>query len=138
MQRLFGLPAATLAMVLTATLGAGAAVITVLALRNPIFFKLGARNLTRRRGRSAVIILGLMLATAIIASALSTGDTMASTIRSSVFRTLGATDELISVKSAGTGGALYSQSVQATYFPSRLYPQVATVARRSTAIDGVA
>ena len=138
MQRLFGLPVESLAVVLTVTLAAAVGVVTVLALRNRIFFKLGLRNLTRRRGRSLVIVLGLMLATAIIASALSTGDTMASTIRSSVFRQLGAIDELISVKSAGTGGAFYSQSVPATYFPSSVYADVAAGAGRSSAIDGLA
>ena len=138
MQRLFGLPVESLAVVLEVTLAIVLGVIAVLALRNRIFFKLGIRNMTRRRGRSLVIVLGLMLATAIIASALSTGDTMASTIRSSVFRQLGATDELVSVKSAGTGGAFYSQSVQATYFPNGLYADVAAAAQRSPAIDGVA
>ena len=138
MQRLFGLPVESLAVVLAVMLAIAVGAIAVLAFRNPIFFKLGIRNVTRRRGRSVVIILGLMLATAIIASALSTGDTMASTIRSSVFRQLGATDELVSVKSAGTGGAFYSQSVQATYFPISSYGQVAAAADQSTAVDGVA
>jgi putative ABC transport system permease protein len=137
-QRLFGAPVQSFAVVVTVLLAATLGAIGVLALRNRIFFKLGVRNLTRRPGRSAVIIAGLMLATAIIATALSTGDTMASTIRSSVYRQLGATDELISVKSAGSGGALYSQAIQAPYFSGSFYQQVADVARTSDAIDGIA
>ena len=53
-------------------------------VRDPIFLKLGLRNIPRRRGRSALIVVGLMLGTAIIAAALATGDTMSSTIRSYV------------------------------------------------------
>ena len=58
--------------------------------------------MTRRPARSALIVLGLMLGTAIISSALSTGDTMSSTIRSSVIDSLGQTDELVRAKGADT------------------------------------
>ena len=62
------------------------------------FFKLGVRNITRRRGRTALIVVGLMLGTTIIAAALATGDTMSHTIRSSAIESLGQTDELVSAK----------------------------------------
>src|SRR3954454_10114678 len=124
MERLFGVQVTTLAVVLVVLLGAAGVALGLLAVRNRIFFKLGVRNLTRRRGRSAVIVLGLMLATAIIAAALTTGDTMASTIRSSMFRTLGNTDEVVTVKSATTGGALYAQSARATYFDAATFDDI--------------
>ena len=54
-----------------------------------MFFRLGVRNAARRRGRSLLIVVGLMLATTIIAAALGTGDTMGRTVRSTVLRTLG-------------------------------------------------
>ena len=53
----------------------------MLALRNPVLVRLGVRNFGRRRGRTALIVLGLMLGTTIIAAALVTGDTMSHTIR---------------------------------------------------------
>src|SRR4051812_21653945 len=99
MQRVFGLPAGPLsvglAIALVATLGA----VTVVAARNAVFFKIGLRNIPRRRARSALIVVGLMLGTTIIASALLTGDTMAAAVRASVTRQLGVTDELVT---AGT------------------------------------
>src|SRR3954463_1995996 len=124
MERLFGVQLTTLAVVLVVVLVVAAATLGLLAVRNRIFFKLGVRNLTRRRGRSAIIVLGLMLATAIIAAALSTGDTMASTIRSTVFRTLGNTDEVVGVRRSDTGGAMYAEAVQAPYFPASTFPAV--------------
>src|SRR3954453_9955377 len=138
MERLFGVQLTTLAVVLVVVLVVAAATLGLLAVRNRIFFKLGVRNLTRRRGRSAIIVLGLMLATAIIAAALSTGDTMASTIRSTVFRTLGHTDEVVGVRSSDNGGAMYEESVRATYFPASAFPGVATAARDTQLVDGVA
>src|SRR4051812_33222629 len=138
MERLFGVQLTTLAVVLVALLAAAGVILGVLAVRNRIFFKLGVRNLTRRRGRSAVIVLGLMLATAIIASALSTGDTMASTIRSTVFRTLGTTDEVVGVRRSDTGGAMYAEAVQAPYFLASTFPAVDKLARNTGLVDGLA
>ena len=77
MNEIFGVPADTLATVLAVLLAAGLAAVAALALRNPILLKLGLRNMPRRRARSALIVVGLMLGTAIIAAALATGDTMA-------------------------------------------------------------
>src|SRR5262245_41900957 len=100
MQRLFGLPLGTLASALLVVLAACIGVIAVLAMRNRVFARLAVRNVARRRGRSALIITGLMLATTIIAAALATGDTVSHTVRSSVLTALGATDEMVSAKGA--------------------------------------
>ncbi len=64
--------AAALALLLVLVLGA----VGALALRNRVFFKLGVRNVGRRRARTALIVVGLMLGTTIIASA-SRGDAAA-------------------------------------------------------------
>ena len=95
MDKLFGIPVATLAVVLAVALGATLAVIAALALRNRIFVRLGVRNVLRRPGRSALIVAGLMLGTAIVAAALATGDTMSHTIRQSALVSLGETDEVV-------------------------------------------
>ena len=62
--------------------------------------KLAVRSVGRRRGRSALIVVGLMLGTTIVAASLTTGDTMAHTIRSTAVQALGATDETIAPKGA--------------------------------------
>jgi putative ABC transport system permease protein len=100
MTKLFGIPTDTLVIVLVAVLMTAAATIALLAIRNRVFLRLGVRNVGRRRGRSALIVLGLMLGTAIIAAALATGDTMSRTIRSSATASLGNADERISVRGA--------------------------------------
>src|SRR6266511_2770374 len=100
MDKLFGIPMGPLATVLALLLAAVLSVVGALALRNRVFFRLGVRNLPRRPARTALIVLGLMLGTTIIAAALTSGDTMSATIRSSAITSLGSTDELVSVRGA--------------------------------------
>src|SRR2546423_7543623 len=99
MDRVFGLPAGPLAAALAILLVVAVGVLTAVAARNLVFLKIGLRNIPRRRSRSALIIAGLMLGTAIIAASLLTGDTMATAVRGSVTKSLGVTDEVIT---AGT------------------------------------
>src|SRR3954452_5461097 len=96
MNEVFGIPTGTLAFGTGVALAVTLAVVAVLAVRHPVFVKLGLRNLPRRRGRTVLIVLGLMLGTTIIAAALATGDTMSHTVRSEVGTSLGNADEMIS------------------------------------------
>ena len=86
MNKLFGIPTGPFAVGAAALLALTLLIVGLLAVRNPIFLKLGLRNIPRRRGRTMLIVAGLMLGTTIIASALATGDTMSTTIRSSILR----------------------------------------------------
>ena len=88
MKELFGIPMDTLAVVLAVLLACIAGSLGILALRNRVLLKLGVRNLGRRRARSALIVVGLMLGTTIIATALATGDTMSHSIRATATRQL--------------------------------------------------
>jgi putative ABC transport system permease protein len=99
-HELFGIPMNALLIILLVGLGAALGLTAALAVRNPILVKLGTRNVGRRRGRSALIVVGLMLGTTIIAAALTTGDTMSHTIRQTAVRSLGNTDEVVSAKGA--------------------------------------
>ncbi len=100
MSELFGIPIDTLLVILVAALAVGLGILAVLAVRNRILFRLAVRNVGRRRGRSALIVVGLMLGTTIIAAALTTGDTMNHTVRSTAVAALGGTDETIAPKGA--------------------------------------
>ena len=82
MQTLFGIPMNTLAVILSAAFGRGAVVGHCSPLRNRVFLRLGIRNVGRRRSRTLLILIGLMLGTALISAALNTGDTLAHTVRS--------------------------------------------------------
>ena len=113
--------------------------LAALALRNVVFFRLGIRNATRRRGRSVLIIVGLMLATTIIASALGTGDTMGRTVRFTVLRSLGAQDEWVTVKTAkATTPVAVGASTGADVFDQRVFGAVDRALRGSGVVDAVA
>src|SRR5579864_3893537 len=69
--------------------------IGMLALLNPLFFKMGLRNIPRRRAQTILIVVGLMLSTVIITSAFGTGDTLSYSVRSSVVTGVGYVDEAV-------------------------------------------
>ena len=100
MKELFGIPVDTLLVALLVGLGLALAALAILGLRNRVLVKLALRSVDRRRGRSALIVIGLMLGTTIVAAALTTGDTMSHTIRSTAVKTLGSADETVAVKGA--------------------------------------
>jgi putative ABC transport system permease protein len=138
MNEVFGIPAGALATALGVTLAVALAAVVLLALRDPILLKLGLRNIPRRRARSALIVVGLMLGTAIIAAALATGDTMSSTIRSYVIRSLGPTDELVSAKGTDVEAIAISESTQIGWFDDGAYERIRAAVAGSDLVDGVA
>jgi len=137
MTKIFGLPVDELTVVLTIVLALAIGAIAVLALRNRVFFRLGIRSLSRRRGRTALIVVGLMLGTTIISAAFATGDTMSHTIRSSATAALGNTDEIVGAK--GIEAALASQggSTGWRYFPQSYAGRLARDTRSSGVVKGV-
>jgi putative ABC transport system permease protein len=140
MSELFGAPMGTLAIVLVALVGVMLAGLAVVAARNRVFLRLGVRNVGRRRARSALIVLGLMLGTAIIAAALATGDTMSRTIRTSAIASLGHTDETISASAAKQilPAAETGSATGARYFPLSYFERIRRSVAGSPLIDGLA
>ena len=139
MNELFGIPVDTLLVVLLVGLVGSLCVLGALALRNRILVKLALRNVGRRRGRSALIVVGLMLGTTIIAAALATGDTMSHTIRSTAVPALGETDETIAPKGAvdDIPGELGAQPAPGWIPTSRTVARVRAAAAGSDLVDGV-
>lgn len=139
MKELFGIPVETLLVGLAVALGLISGLLAALLLRNPILVKLALRNAARRPGRSALIVVGLMLGTAIIAAALTTGDTMNHTIRSTAVRALGATDETVSVKGAAEDipGAL-GTATGTGWFDAAAVARIDRALTPSGLVDGVA
>jgi putative ABC transport system permease protein len=135
-SKLFGIPVGGLAAALVLMLAVVLAAVAVLALRNRVFLRLGVRNVRRRRGRSALIVVGLMLGTAIVTAALATGDTMSHTIRSAAVSALGQTDEVVAAKGVGTSLSTGSDSTGARYFPASYAKRIK--ASGSGLVDGVA
>jgi putative ABC transport system permease protein len=138
MHALFGIPVAELAVAMAIVLGILFGALAALAIRNRVFLRLGVRNVARRPGRSALIVVGLMLGTAIIAAALATGDTMSQTIRSSAVSALGQTDELVQAKGAKVNLRVETGTPTGVrYFPQAYFGRVAAAVRGSSAVDGV-
>ena len=141
MDELFGIPMGSLALGILIALAVLVGAVGALAIRNRIFLKLGIRNVTRRRARTALIVLGLMLGTTIITSALATGDTMSHTIRSSAITSLGQTDELVSVTGADVAAEVELGSTTGVeYFNQDVFPEVEyeLLLGHEDLIDGVA
>jgi putative ABC transport system permease protein len=140
MDKFFGIPMGPLAVTLVVLVAVLLGALAALAIRNRIFLRLGVRNVTRRRARTALIVLGLMLGTTIISSALVTGDTMSHTIRTSAVQALGATDVLVSVKGAEVDPAVQLGSTTGIeYFPESVLQEVGyDLTRHENLIDGVA
>jgi len=81
--------------------------LVLLAWRRPVFLKLGLRPIPRRRAQSALIVLGLMLATLIITAAFITGDTLSHSIRSVAIEGMGEIDELVQAGDGSMGSAYF-------------------------------
>src|SRR5437870_4485599 len=95
MHALFGVPMNTIMIVLLCLLGVCLASIAYVALRNRIIFLIGLRNIPRRVAQTALIIIGLMLSTLIIAAAFATGDIVDYSISNKAYEILGHVDETV-------------------------------------------
>lgn len=122
MEKLFGVEIASIAGGLSAALILVLTGLCLLALRRPVFFKLGLRPIPRRRAQSTLIVIGLMLATLIITAAFITGDTLSHTIRTLAIEGMGEMDEVVRV---GGGSQFYgSGSVVSSYFKMARFEQL--------------
>jgi putative ABC transport system permease protein len=138
MTKLFGIPVDTLLLVLLLALGVTLAIVAVLALRHPVLVKLGVRNVGRRRGRTALIVVGLMLGTTIVATALTTGDTMSHTIRGTAVATLGQTDELVSARGTEVSlGAGLGSATGVKYFDESVVDRIEQELGGTELVDGL-
>ena len=138
MSKLFGIPVDALAVVLVIVLAVALGAVAALALRNRVFFRLGVRNVRRRPGRSALIVVGLMLGTAIITAALATGDTMSQTIRSSATSALGQDRRGRRGKGRRGQPRRGRRFDRRSYFPQGYATRISAASRGSGLVDGVA
>src|SRR6266436_40500 len=95
MTQLFGIPLDTLTtilLVITLIIIGG---VGLLAITNAIFFKIGIRNIPRRRTQMLLIVFALMLSTTLISSVLATGDVITAAVQTIAVSNLGNVDETI-------------------------------------------
>lgn len=68
------------------------AVLVIDGLRHRILFRMGFRNIFRRKTNTVIVILGLMIATAIISSSFGVGDTMENMVEGEIYKEWDETD----------------------------------------------
>ena len=129
MEKVFGLPATELALGMTALLAFIFLLIGAGASRRFILVKMGSRNIPRRKGQSSLIVIGLMLSTAIIATSLGIGDTVRYSVRSVALDFLGPTDEIIK----GPGRQLIGEE----YFDFAQFQNIEQVTRDNKNIEAL-
>ena len=127
MEKIFGIPANNLAIVMAILLIVIFVVVIFGALRRFILFKMGTRNIPRRKGQSLLIVIGLMLSSIIIATSLGIGDTIRYSIRFVVVDSLGIVDEVIE----GPGKQLIGEE----YFDYSEFTYVQNITKDNTNID---
>ena len=92
-----GRPWKNIAAVLAVAFGLAVAYLLYIRLRDPILVRMAFRNVLRRPGQSLLILAGLMLATAIISSAFTVGDSVTYSIKNTAAASLRSVDELLVV-----------------------------------------
>src|SRR4029079_875860 len=102
------------------------------ALRKPIVFKMGLRSIPRRPAQTILIVIGLMLSTLIVASALGVGDTLDTSVRGFAYDQLGEIDQIIVTSDRGE-----ADTFTGNYFPEAKFADVETRLSGMSDIDGL-
>jgi len=129
MEKIFGIPATELSITLTSLVLIFGIIISFLAIRKPILFKMGTRNIPRRKNQSLLIIVGLMLSTIIISTSLGIGDTVRHSIRYVSIDYLGNIDQIVK----GPGKQLFGIE----YITNDDFLEIYKVASKEEKIDGI-
>ena len=74
------------------------AVIGMLAARRMVFARMAGRNIVRRKKFSVIVVVGLLIATAMISAALVVGDTMDYIIKDDVYTSTGDVDIVVAME----------------------------------------
>lgn len=113
MTQLFGVPLDTLTTILLVITLVIIGAVGLLAITNAIFFKIGVRNIPRRRTQMLLIVFALMLSTTLLSSVLATGDVITAAVQTVAVSNLGNVDETIEGGSGSPG-----------FFDDRIYYQL--------------
>ncbi len=101
MTQLFGIQLDRLTTILVVIAAVIFGSVVLLAITNAIFFKIGIRNIFRRRTQMLLIIFALMLSTTLLSSVLATGDVITAAVQTVAVYNLGNIDETVQ---GGNGG----------------------------------
>ncbi|HKG26006.1 MAG TPA: FtsX-like permease family protein, partial [Thermomicrobiales bacterium] len=136
MTEIFGVPMSGIMIVLVILLVLCLLTVAWVAIRRPVIFKLGVRNIPRRKAQTILIVVGLMLSTLIIAAALGTGDTIDYSATAETYRTLGHADELVVYSREENGDGSIGTALNDT-IPDSVVQEIETAFDGTDLIDGV-
>lgn len=136
MNNIFGYSMNSIMVVLLVMLGFCLLVVAWIAIRRPVVFKLGVRNIPRRVTQTVLIVIGLMLSTLIIAAALGTGDTIDYSATSATYSSLGQVDEMVLFSKTEDGKANINNTTDAT-IPQSLVQDIENAFQGTDLIDAV-
>ncbi len=134
MDELFGAPLTSIAAVLAIAFGVAIAFLLFIRIRNPILVRMAIRNVLRRPGQRLLVLAGLMLATAIISSAFTIGDSVTYSIKSTTAASLRSVDELLVVDE---DSAVWEGRALPDGFPESVLEELALALDADSEIDGV-
>jgi putative ABC transport system permease protein len=142
MSEIFGIPADTLLTILLIASGLILAIVALSAWFYPLPFRLGLRNLPRRKAQTLLVVGGLALSTMIITSALGIGDTIDYSSKVGVYEDLGAVDVELATTPAQSAAGFFSTapdqgSDSAAWFDAAVAGEVAGLVDGDV-LDGVA
>jgi putative ABC transport system permease protein len=103
MDELFGIPMGRLTLVLLTVFATGALILAVLAMRDRTSLRMAVRNVPRRRAETALIVVGLMLATVLFSAAFTTGDTLTNSLRIQALENIGRVDVVVKTRRPESG-----------------------------------
>ena len=104
MDKLFSIPTQQLTWYLLGVFATGASILAVLAVRDRTPFRIAVRNIPRRKMQTALILLGLMLATVLFSAAFTTGETLTNSLRTQALENIGQVDVVVRAEQPGSGG----------------------------------
>jgi putative ABC transport system permease protein len=116
MREILGIPVDSLMTGLLLILGVSLLTVAWIAWRRRVMFKMGMRNIPRRKAQTVLIVAGLMLSTMIISASLGTGDTLNHSVSKDVYEMLGPVDEVVvySQDSEGEAASAGAQTIPAS------------------------
>lgn len=95
MESLFGIPMNSIMIVMLVLLFISLTAVIWVAIRRNVVFRMGMRNIPRRKAQSGLIVVGLMLATLISSAALTVGDTLNHSIGNEIYTAFEEVDEFV-------------------------------------------
>ena|SRR3712207_2388152 len=95
MAELFRVPTQLLPLVLLGVFAAGALILAFLAVRDLTSVRMAVRNVPRRKTQTALIVMGLMLATLLFSAAFTTGDTLTNSLHIQALENIGRVDVVV-------------------------------------------